>query len=247
MKPGPEIDRHDEGESSMKQGTMNAGIFLALLGGTLMFIGVWPLMHIFPPFPPTLSPAEVAARYRDNATGFLAGGILVMMASVLVMPFVGVITTFMKKIEGEHSPLTWGFLAISAATWTTVFIVGLTFSLAAFRLDASDETIRTFSDYNFFMLVVPGFLFCGQVAFFGAAILADGRKPPVLPRWLGYLQLWVCVLSLPALIVPLFKTGPFAWNGALGFWLPTFAFGAWMAGTVWAMLDAVKRNVLAAE
>lgn len=226
---------------------MKACLVLAMFAATLMFIAVWPLMHVFPPFDPALPVAEVAARYRANATGFIAGGILLMFASVLVVPFFGVQATFMKQIEGEHSPLTWAFIAMVGITWITFFLVGLTFMLAAYRPEASDETIRTISDYNFFMLVVPGFLFCGLTGFFGATILGDGRKVPVLPRWLGYFQFWICVLTLPALIVGLFKSGPFAWNGALGFWLPTVAFGAWVMGTVWAMLDAIKRDVLAAE
>jgi hypothetical protein len=61
--------------------------YLAMVAGTLMFLAVWPLMHIFPPFEPAMATSRLANIYRDNATSFITGGMFIVAASVLFMPF----------------------------------------------------------------------------------------------------------------------------------------------------------------
>ena len=40
----------------------------------------------------------------------------------------------------------------------------------------------------------------------------------------------------PAIILPFFKTGPFAWNGVFVFWIPATVFGAlFIVNTVWLL------------
>ena len=81
----------------------------------------------------------------------------------------------------------------------------------------------------------------------GVVILGDKRAVPILPRWVGYMNLWTGVLLLPGLAVGLFKVGPFAWNGALAFWMPAVVFGNWFNPMIFAMLAAIKRNALAGD
>lgn len=37
-------------------------------------------------------------------------------------------------------------------------------------------------------------------------------------------NIWVVILFLPAGIITLFKTGPFAWDGLIAFWIPALVF-----------------------
>ena len=227
--------------------TMKLCTYMGAVAGTMMFVGIWPLAQMFPPLAPAMPAAEVADYYRANQTGILVGAILIASSSVLFFPFLAAVATFLKKIEGPVSPLTWAFIMIVAYGFVTLFFAGLVFTAAAYRPDNPDSIIATLSDIAFFLFVmpaVPGFV---QNVLTGIVILRDPRPQPILPRWLGYMNLWSGVLLLPGLAVGLFKTGPFAWDGVLAFWMPAIVFGIWFNLMIFAMLGAIRRDALAGE
>jgi hypothetical protein len=229
----------------MKSGTMKFCTYIGAFAGTLLFLGVWPLAHLFPPLAPGMPSAEVANYYREHQTGILVGAICIMASSVLFFPFLAAIAVLMKKIEGPVSPWTYSFIMIVAYGFVTVFFAGLFFTAAAYRPEFSDETIHSLSDIAFFLFVMPAIPAFVQNIVTGIAILGDERPVPILPRWAGYMNLWTGVLLLPGCVVGLFRIGPFAWNGALAFWMPAVVFGIWFNAMIFAMLGAVKRNALA--
>jgi hypothetical protein len=228
-----------------KSTTMKLCTYMGALAGTLMFVGIWPLARLFPPLDPALPVAQVADYYRAHQTGILVGGILITSASVLFFPFLAAVATFLKKIEGAISPLTWAFVMIVAYGFVTLFFAGLFFTVAAYRTDRPDAEIAMLSDIAFFLFVMPAVPAFVQNVVTGVAILQDKRARPILPRWLGYMNLWTGVLLLPGFAVGLFKTGPFAWNGVLAFWVPAVVFGIWFNLMIVAMLAAIKRDALA--
>ncbi|MCX2935024.1 hypothetical protein ORI20_32730, partial [Mycobacterium sp. CVI_P3] len=61
-------------------------------------------------------------------------------------------------------------------------------------------------------------------------------------RWSGYLSLWTALLLGPAGLVPLFKDGPFAWNGIFGFWMVLIAFCIWVAAITWLLVTAINHE-----
>ncbi len=229
----------------MKSGTMKFCTIMGAVAGTMLFAGIWPLAHLFPPLEPTMPAADVAAYYRLHQTGILVGSVLIMASSVLFFPFLAAIAVFMKKIEGPVSPWTYAFIMIVAYGFVTVFLAGLFFTVAAYRPERSDELVQVFSDIGFFFFVMPAIPGFVQNVVTGVAILGDTRQTPILPRWVGYMNLWTGVLLLPGAVVGLFKVGPFAWNGVLAFWMPAVVFAIWFNVMIWAMLNSIKRNTLA--
>jgi hypothetical protein len=75
-----------------------------------------------------------------------------------------------------------------------------------------------------------------QLAAIGFAILGDTSPKPVFPRWIAYLNFWVAILFQPGALVPLFKHGPFAWDGLLAFWMPLGVLGIWVVVMFVALL-----------
>lgn len=217
----------------------------AQLALTLMFVAILPLMHMLPTLPPSWTATQIAAHYREYSTGILAGAVLIMFSSMMVATFSGILCCYIKKTEGEFTPITYSFLAISAWGWGSFFMSGIAFSVAAFRPENSDETIRVLSDLAIMLLIIPGIV---QVLQSGLLAVATFNQKPgveIFPRWYGYFNAFVAAVNIPAATVALFKIGPFAWNGVLGYWVELILFGPWFYTSMWVMYQATKREAAA--
>jgi hypothetical protein len=51
----------------------------------------------------------------------------------------------------------------------------------------------------------------------------------------------LALVFVPAALIPFFKTGPFAWNGVLSFWLPVGLFVVWLF-VMWSVLTKAIRS-----
>jgi hypothetical protein len=61
----------------------------------------------------------------------------------------------------------------------------------------------------------------------------------VFPRWIGYANLWIGFLFLPAGLAYFFKSGPFAWHGVFVFWFGLTLYSIWAFLMWWAVRRAV--------
>jgi hypothetical protein len=53
------------------------------------------------------------------------------------------------------------------------------------------------------------------------------------PRWVGFANIWIAILFLPGALLPFFHSGPFSWNGIIGFWLVANALFGWIVIMWW--------------
>jgi hypothetical protein len=74
------------------------------------------------------------------------------------------------------------------------------------------------------------------------AALRDRRPDPVLPRWVGYANLWAAVGIAPASCIVFFHSGPLAWNGVLAWWLVLVDFFAWMCVMAYGLRHAIAHQ-----
>ena len=65
---------------------------------------------------------------------------------------------------------------------------------------------------------------------------------PVFPRWFAYFQLWCAVGVGLTFGVYIVKTGPLAWNGILGFWIPVSFYFIWVVVTTLVTARAIKND-----
>ena len=72
----------------------------------------------------------------------------------------------------------------------------------------------------------------------GTAILSD--RNGILPRWVGYLNLWVALLFTPDVLAFFFHSGPFAWHGIFIFWLAFVAYAVFLIAMGLVLRQAVK-------
>ncbi|MBV1930997.1 MAG: hypothetical protein KUG71_04705 [Porticoccaceae bacterium] len=212
----------------------------------LFTIGWVLLARFLPPPSPALSANEVAAIYQQNTGAIRFGLMLAMIAGGLTAPWVAVIANQMKRIEGDSPVLTYTMLVAGAAGILVLVLPAMTWTVAAFRPDRNPELIMLLNDFGWIFFVMTFSPFFVQNIVIGLAIFADKADAPVFPRWLGYFNIWVAILLVPGGLITFFKTGPFAWDGILAFWLPLVIFFAWFLVMFQMLLKNIKQQALPA-
>ncbi|MEM6110541.1 hypothetical protein AAHS21_30635 [Mycobacterium sp. 050272] len=215
-----------------------------VLFAVLFFLGFGIIARYIPPPAPTRTAADVASFYRDNANAIRAGMILSMYALVFFVPFTAAISAQLKRIEGEHTPLTYAQLGIGCTLPVAFFPALYYFQVAAYRPNRSQEAIQTLNDMGWLPFTGIIYAIFVQNLVIAVAVLSDQRTQPVYPRWYGYFCLWTALLYCPASLDVFFKDGPLAWNGLLSWWLSLVAFFAWIVVTVVVTLHAIGTQAL---
>jgi len=205
--------------------------------------GGWGLLGGFIPLiPPSSTAAEVAAAYSENPTLHRIGLIIGMIGVFLTIPFFLAISMQMKRTELRTPILSILQFASGIIVTVVLMIPILLFVGGAFRPDRSAELTQLVNDLSYVMLILPWPPIIGQLGALAVATFSDRRSEPVFPRWVGYYSLWIAVLLLPASMIIFFKTGPFAWTGVVGFWIPAAVFGTWYLVMAALLLRAIKQE-----
>ncbi|GGN05198.1 hypothetical protein [Streptomyces fuscichromogenes] len=206
-----------------------------------LFFAALLIAHWIPPMAPSWSAERVAAFYTDHANSIRAGLVVMLVGAVATAPFVAALSSLIRRIDSRLEPLAAIQLVCGAANVAAIFVPVLIFTATAYRPDRSPDITMALNDTAWIMLVMNAFPAVGQAIVVGVAILADKRPTPLLPRWAAYLNFWMAFLFLPSILLTFFKTGPFAWNGILSFWVAAGAFGVWFLVMTPLMMRAAKR------
>lgn len=212
-------------------------LVIALFG-----LAFWPLARFIPVPSPTMTPLEVAAMYARNPNGIRFGMLMMSISGAIFTPFVAVISIQMRRIEGVSPILTYTQLSSGSVGALFFIIPAIIFSSAAYRPDRAPELTSLLNDLAWFFAVMPVAAAFMQNVAIALAIFSDKRARPVFPRWLGYFNIWVALLFAPGGLVTFFKTGPFAWNGLLAFYVAGTVFAAWFFVMVHMLLKAIDQQ-----
>lgn len=215
------------------------GAWGALLYPGLLCIGWLWLAGFVPPVEPTASAAEIAGRFQGNLFGIRAGMVVTMFGAMMAMPLGATVAYFISRIEGFVGPLT--MLSVMGAVGMAVLTLypPLWWLIAAFRPDRSAEMTLMLSDASWLQWVGGLTIYLPVPICIAIASFLDKSATPAFPRWFGYANLWLVLLLLPGQGVFFFKTGPFAWNGLLAFWLAFSAFGLWFPVAFYVLRKAI--------
>ncbi|HEY1969566.1 MAG TPA: hypothetical protein VGH89_16555, partial [Pseudonocardia sp.] len=149
----------------------------------LFFVGFGVIARYIPPPLPTDSAAEVAQRYRENATSIRLGMVISLFGMMFYMPWSAAISVHLRRIEGRHTPITYAQLGMGAALSTVFVPVLYFFVIAAFRPERSNESIQMLNDLGWVPFTGIIYTIFMQNLLIGVAVLGDRRAEPVFPRW----------------------------------------------------------------
>lgn len=209
----------------------------------VFLVGFWFIAGLVPPPSPHDSALKIQALYQDHTDLKRLGLVLTMMGGALTGPFAAAIATQMKRIEGRYSPLAYTQLGMGVIGVLLFIFPAFVMEAAAFRPDRDPNLIQALNDVAWLPFIgafMPAFVQCIALA---VCIFKD-KSEKVLPRWLGYFNVWVALLFVPAALVNFFKTGPFAWNGVFCFWLPLSVFSLWFVVMTVVLRKAIQEQAV---
>jgi hypothetical protein len=223
--------------------TMRTRIELACAGcvpiGVVIFVLGFAIAGYIPPPPAHDTPQEIAEFYRNGTVWIRFGMLLALLGFGVWGPLVAVITRQMLRIRPRQSALAYVQLGAGIAAWQFLLVPVLMLTAAAFRPERNPEITQALHDLGWITLFMPLTPFVVQSLAIAIATFVDTGQAPVFPRWVGYFNLMECLLFVPVGLLTFFKTGPFAYHGALVFWVPLAIFCGWLLVMAWAGYRAV--------
>jgi len=206
------------------------------------------LARLFPPQSPTSSAEEIADFLVDHKIMVRLGIAGALLTAVIAFPFLATIVQRIRRAEGR-----FGMLSLTQLFAGTVFVPALIFpfivlAAAAFRPEVRPAEITlALSDVFWLMFIgIVGTLITQNITL-AVAAFADTTTPATFPRWYGYFNLWVAILSLPGCVVVVFNNGPLAWNGVFAFYIPGAVLTLWLFVSTYVLLRSIRAEQEAAE
>jgi hypothetical protein len=198
-------------------------LFLLFFG-----LGMVPLAGLLPPPTAHDTAAQVVKLYTSHHARRQAGFTLMLVATGFIGPWVAVISAQLRRIGERVTALVYGQLVTGASLIFVVLAPVMAMIVASFRPERDPQITQALNDLAWipFIMVFPPL--AAQMVCIALAIFSDDAEQ-VFPRWVAYLNVWCAVLLVPAVLLPFFKTGPFAWEGIFQFWLAALIFFGWMA------------------
>tara|TARA_B110000211_G_C14092909_1_gene560334 strand:+ start:155 stop:856 length:702 start_codon:yes stop_codon:yes gene_type:complete len=228
--------------TELRRKTQLMGAWSGVLYVVLLTIGWVFIAGFVPAHSPTAGAEEIANIYAQDSVKIRIGMVFVMFGAMMCIPFTGAVASALYRIEGGLGMLTASQIMAGVANTMLTFYPPLWWIIASFRADRSPELVQLLNDVGWIQLIGGLTPFLPMLLTVGIASLNDKSKNPVFPRWVGFFNFWVFVLVLPGQLLFFFKTGPFAWNGLIAFWLPVFVFCAWFLVMFKMLRDDVLRE-----
>ena len=220
-------------------------VWAAPIGMVVFLIGFWGFARMFPPMSPNWSAERLALFFHRHRDGVLIGQLIVLLGSGLFFPFWAVISAQMARIERGRFPIL-AMVQFGCGVSNEIFFVlySILWILAAFRTNVPATTIQSFNDMAWIMwaLVFPHY--CLQMITIAATAFIDHSSHPVWPRWFGYFSIAVGVTGPMGILAGIYKTGPFAWNGIVGFYPAIVAYFIWLVIMTYLLIKGIERQAL---
>jgi len=229
---------------------MNTRLQLMCTWGGPLFVlflvlGWWIVAGFVPPVPPTASTASVVEFYTHSSIRVQLGLFVTIAGLMFYIPWTAVISEKIADIEAPSRLLSNIQMACGALNVLLFGFPTMVWAVLAFRPERDPELISLLSDLAWipFVSFFSPFIFI-PICIATAAFMDKGEQP-FFPRWSGFFNLWFALFIIPGGLAMIFKTGPFAWNGLLAFWVPLTVFFAWFVVMFLLLQNGIKRSIKA--
>lgn len=222
------------------------GVWCAPVFSALTVVGFLGLAHFYDPAPAHLRPAELAAWFDERSLRVEVGMSLLCVATAFLVLYSVQLSLALWRVEGRSALMAIGQALGGFGVVMLIFISCCLWIGAAYRAGAADPDITVaLDDAAWFGFLVGWVMLSLQMACTAAVTLHDRSSEPLVPRWVSWASVGGAVLLVTANGCAVTKTGPFAWDGALGYYLPMAIWGVWLDGHAWYLRKALRRRSIA--
>lgn len=189
------------------------------LFGVVFFI----MSRTQPPPKPWWDANRVVQWFAENQWGLLSGFSLIFAFGGLVLASTALIAYSMRRMSVSPA-FAWSYLIIySLSILPGMLVTCIALVVGAIRPDRDPKIMHALYDMGFIAFSgTMGIFLIGSVVW-AVAILID--KNGILPKWLGYFNIANALTEVVVATCVIFKSGPFAWNGTIAFWINFAVFG----------------------
>lgn len=220
-------------------------LWWTFIGGAIYGSVHFFLLRMFPPPSARWTSVQIAQFYVDHSVQVRIGAVVMSWTSAFVVPLVIVLAVQMYRHEPAKAPV-WTALGAAGGGLMSVFMVlpPILWGAAAFKPDRSADVTVALHELGLLIFVTTTqyFIFL-WVALTVISLLPKTVAHSPFPRWFGYLTAWTALGVEAGAVAYLTRSGPFAWNGLLAFWLPTFVFFVWIAAAAVLLFKAINAQI----
>lgn len=213
------------------------------------FIICWGVLgYNIPPIPADFSAQQLAEHFNTNKNEVRTGMALAMLFGCLYLPWTLSITKVMHWINPQENNDMIATLQMWGGGLTVVPLVtsSMFWLTGAYRPEAlTDATLQMLYDQGWLLIDMFYFITTIPMVAIGVAGLTDRRIRPLFPRWACWYSIWAGLSFLFELLMPFFKSGLFARQGWLNFWvefLVWFAYILIITFFVWKAIPRLKEE-----
>jgi len=192
-------------------------VFYQLFG--IVFFG---LTRTQPPPHPWWDVQRVVQWFDDNHEGLLIGFGIMFLAAGMTAICNAFIAYSMRRMSVSRA-FAYSYLTLySLSTVPGMLLMCIALTVGAMRPDRDPALISWLYDFAFLSYVgTMGVFLIGSLVWM-VAILLD--KNGVFPKWFGYLNLCNALTEIVVSPAWIFKSGVFAWSGAIAWWINMAVF-----------------------
>jgi len=195
-----------------------------------------------PPAGAYLDAAQIKAHYIDNGMAITIGMSISMVGGAFYMAWGCAVSQVMRRIEGPDGMLSSIEMMGATITCAPVIIacgIWLTASIEAPALQP--EIVHMLYWLGWMIIDLAYMVTTFQIFAVSIVFLRDTREKPLVPAWVNWWGFVTCAAFFPVSLIPFFKTGPFAFQGAFNFWIAFFTWYIWVTAVSIYVIKAVGR------
>ena len=212
--------------------------------GVVYVIAFIAFPGFLPPMSPNLTADQVATFYREHTAAVQFSMVTYDLLGVMLIPFFMVIVVQMKRMATQSHVFAYCYLTAVVSGATIFALANIFYLVAAFRPDRNPELTMLLNDMAWITFIAPVGMIVGQNLLLGLAIYFDRGPHAVFPRWVGHFSIATAVAIAPAALAAIVKTGPFAWDGLVSFWLRNGAYATFLVVMFFVVRAALQRQAV---